>query len=45
MLNAYNDRLNSYRSMWLFVYFDLPTETRKEIQEGQEEEAAAAGQR
>lgn len=24
------DRLNQYRSMWLFVYFDLPTETRKE---------------
>jgi len=30
MLDAYIDRLNSYRSMWLFVYFDLPTETRKE---------------
>jgi CRISPR-associated protein Cas2 len=30
MYDNYNDRLNQYRSMWLFVYFDLPTETRKE---------------
>lgn len=30
MLDNYDDRLNQYRSMWLFVYFDLPTETRKE---------------
>ena len=30
MLNHSESRLNQYRSMWLFVYFDLPTETRKE---------------
>ncbi|MCL9967741.1 MAG: CRISPR-associated endonuclease Cas2 [Aquirufa antheringensis] len=30
MYDNYDDRLNQYRSMWLFVYFDLPTETRKE---------------
>ena len=30
MLIHYEDRLNQYRSMWIFVYFDLPTETRKE---------------
>jgi CRISPR-associated protein Cas2 len=30
MQDSYDDRLNQYRSMWLFVYFDLPTETRKE---------------
>jgi CRISPR-associated protein Cas2 len=23
-------RLNQYRSMWVFVFFDLPTETKKE---------------
>jgi CRISPR-associated protein Cas2 len=23
-------RLNQYRSMWIIVFFDLPTETRKE---------------
>ena len=25
-----SNRLNQYQSMWLFVFFDLPTETRKE---------------
>ena len=30
MHDGFDDRLNQYRSMWLFVYFDLPTETRKE---------------
>lgn len=30
MQDSFDDRLNQYRSMWLFVYFDLPTETRKE---------------
>jgi CRISPR-associated protein Cas2 len=30
MYDEFNTRLNQYRSMWLFVYFDLPTETRKE---------------
>lgn len=30
MKDKFDDRLNQYRSMWLFVYFDLPTETRKE---------------
>lgn len=30
MWNDSESRLNQYRSMWLFVYFDLPTETRKE---------------
>jgi CRISPR-associated protein Cas2 len=24
------DRINQYRVMWVFVFFDLPTETRKE---------------
>lgn len=24
------DRLNQYRILWLFVFFDLPTETRQE---------------
>ncbi len=24
------ERLNAYRVMWLFVFFDLPTETQKE---------------
>jgi len=24
------DRLNKYRIMWVFVYFDLPTETKKD---------------
>ncbi len=24
------DRLNQYRIMWLFVYFDLPTTTKKD---------------
>jgi CRISPR-associated protein Cas2 len=24
------NRLNQYRIMWVFVFFDLPTETRKE---------------
>lgn len=26
-------RLNAYRVMWLFVYFDLPTTTKKERKE------------
>jgi CRISPR-associated protein Cas2 len=30
MQDSYDDRLNQYRSMWLFVYFDLPTDTRKD---------------
>ncbi|WP_298741281.1 CRISPR-associated endonuclease Cas2 [uncultured Chitinophaga sp.] len=25
-----SDRLNAYRIMWLFVFFDLPVETKKE---------------
>ncbi len=25
-----HDRLNAYRIMWLFVFFDLPTNTKKE---------------
>ena len=25
-----NNRLNAYRIMWVFVFFDLPTETPKE---------------
>lgn len=24
------ERLNQYRIMWIFVYFDLPTETKKD---------------
>jgi len=24
------DRLNAYRIMWVFVYFDLPTETKQD---------------
>lgn len=30
MIDEFDSRLNQYRCMWLFVYFDLPTETRKE---------------
>jgi CRISPR-associated protein Cas2 len=26
-------RLNAYRSMWLFVFFDLPTETKQDRHE------------
>jgi len=26
------DRLNEYRIMWIFVFFDLPTETKKDRQ-------------
>ena len=26
----HQDRINQYRVMWVFVFFDLPTETRKE---------------
>ena len=25
-----NDRLNQYRIMWILVFFDLPTETKKD---------------
>ena len=25
-----NSRLNAYRIMWLFVFFDLPTDTKKD---------------
>lgn len=25
-----SERLNAYRIMWLFVFFDLPTETKKD---------------
>lgn len=25
-----SERLNAYRIMWLFVYFDLPTQTKKD---------------
>lgn len=25
-----SDRLNSYRILWVFVFFDLPTETKKD---------------
>lgn len=32
MENAY-DKLNAYRIMWLFVFFDLPTQTKKERKE------------
>ncbi|WP_235925786.1 CRISPR-associated endonuclease Cas2 [Pontibacter burrus] len=27
------NRLNAYRSMWLFVFFDLPTETKQDKKE------------
>ena len=31
MIDQYNfSRLNQYRSMWVLVFFDLPTETRTE---------------
>jgi len=29
-MNEKFSRLNQYRSMWVFVFFDLPTETKKE---------------
>ncbi|MCO5259004.1 MAG: CRISPR-associated endonuclease Cas2 [Crocinitomicaceae bacterium] len=28
-----NSRFNAYRTMWVFVLFDLPTETKKERKE------------
>lgn len=28
--NNHYSRLNQYRSMWVLVFFDLPTETKKE---------------
>ena len=30
MAESYFSRLNQYRSMWVLVFFDLPTETRLE---------------
>ncbi len=30
MSNDYSNRLNQYRSLWILVFFDLPTETQKE---------------
>lgn len=30
MSNKNQTRLNAYRVMWLFVFFDLPVETKKE---------------
>lgn len=30
MNESYYSRLNAYRSLWVLVFFDLPTETRKE---------------
>jgi CRISPR-associated protein Cas2 len=30
MYDEHYTRLNQYRSMWILVFFDLPTETRKE---------------
>lgn len=29
-MNQHFTRLNQYRSMWVLVFFDLPTETKKE---------------
>jgi len=28
-----NERLNAYRIMWVFVFFDLPTDTKKDRRE------------
>lgn len=30
MSSERQERLNAYRIMWLFVFFDLPTETKKD---------------
>ncbi|QYH38135.1 CRISPR-associated endonuclease Cas2 [Algoriphagus sp. NBT04N3] len=30
MDESYYSRLNQYRSLWVLVFFDLPTETRKD---------------
>lgn len=30
MSNGDYDRLNQYRILWVFVFFDLPTETKKD---------------
>ena len=30
MYDEHYTRLNQYRSLWILVFFDLPTETRKE---------------
>lgn len=31
-----HNRLNAYRIMWLFVFFDLPTNTKRERREAQQ---------
>lgn len=31
-----NDRFNAYRTMWIMVLFDLPTETKKERRNAQQ---------
>ena len=29
-MNASSNRFNAYRIMWVFVYYDLPTDTKKD---------------
>ena len=36
MYDQHYTRLNQYRSLWILVFFDLPTETRKERKENAE---------
>jgi CRISPR-associated protein Cas2 len=33
MKKTLQERLNGYRTMWLFVFFDLPVETKKQRKE------------
>ena len=30
-----SDRISQYRVMWVIVFFDLPTETKKDVKEAQ----------
>ena len=32
----YTSRLNQYRAMWIFIFFDLPTETKKQRKQAQQ---------
>lgn len=32
-MSNYNQQLNKYRILWIFVFFDLPTETKKDRRE------------
>lgn len=31
MIDKLEDRYNQYRTMWIYVFFDLPTETKQDV--------------